>query len=114
MTSLDEDSISIMRLLKASLKINNDAVISQILRNANQKPNFALVCLKLDKTHGGQNWKKYLKVIENSTQHFEDLVRIQALDVLISSHSSKQDFEPQELDIITKTINLVKLAVEFD
>ena len=45
-------------------------------------------------------------VIEPCLTHFEDSLRILGLDVLISSHSTREDFSVSELDLIRKTVDL--------
>ena len=44
---IDEESITIMRLLKTSLKLNRDKVIGTLVLSSEDKPNLSLVCLRL-------------------------------------------------------------------
>ena len=41
-----------------------------------------------------------------ASKHFEDSIRLQALDLIITSHSSKEDFLPQDLELICDTLKL--------
>ena len=41
-----------------------------------------------------------------ASKHFEDSIRLQALDLIITSHSSKEDFLPQDLELICETLKL--------
>ena len=83
---IDEESITIMRLLKTSLKLNRDKVIGTLVLSSEDKPNLSLVCLRLDRLNGGEQWRKHMDdVIVPALTHFEDCIRILALDLLISS-----------------------------
>ena len=84
---INEESITIMRLLKTSLKLNKDKVIDTLVLKVTDKPNLSLVCLRLDRLNGGQHWQKHFNdVIIPALTHFEDSIRILALDLIISSH----------------------------
>ena len=84
---INEESITIMRLLKTSLKLNKDKVIDTLVSKVTDKPNLSLVCLRLDRLNGGQHWQKHFNdVIIPALTHFEDSIRILALDLIISSH----------------------------
>ena len=48
---IDEESITIMRLLKTSLKLNRDKVIGTLVLSSEDKPNLSLVCLRLGIIH---------------------------------------------------------------
>ena len=48
---IDEESITIMRLLKTSLKLNRDKVIGTLVLSSEDKPNLSLVCLRLGTIH---------------------------------------------------------------
>ena len=101
-----QGSVSTMRLLKVALKMNSDCVIEEIIKG--QNVSFALICLKLDKTKGGKKWAQHFSgfLQKAAAVHFEDSVRIQALDLIISSHSSREDLDINELNLIRDTLEL--------
>jgi hypothetical protein len=101
-------SISVMRLLKLSMKLNKQ-VLTTIVQNSKNSLKLSLICLKLDKTNGGQEWRSFYEnglIKSISARHFDSSIRLQALDVIISSHSTREDFTNEDLDLIRDTLKL--------
>lgn len=99
---VSEESVSAMRVLKTALKFDSTRLIQALVQQFDEtKPNLALICLKLDRANGGKNYIKYLNsVVYPCLNHFEDSTRILALDLIVSSHSSREDFDSTELELI--------------
>ena len=66
-----------------------------------------MVCFKLDRLNGGFKWRDhFIDLVIPASKHFEDSIRLQALDLLVSSHSSKEDFTTDDLNLIRDTLKL--------
>ena len=101
MSSKLSSTTSLVRILKIALKIEKEIVLKEVAKNANCHLTLAMICFKLDRLNGGSTWKDHFEtVLVPACQHFEDSIRLQALDLLISSHSSRENFSVQDLELI--------------